>query len=452
MTKTLDILIDGSGSMGYLKGSLEENKYLLPDGNTRTTLVKKILIENLNDTISLFENITIKSFKTHESLDSELKPILINGKRDVKPYFQTHYNGKYSKNLFIHKIQEIKDPEPGATALCWALGSKLLVSGKRKSHILVITDGDNNVHINTPENWQQHILEYIKKYQFVGKIHIIGISQNDVARKRCSIVCNQTGGVYVNLSKLDFDTTKLESLLINLKVDVVTDVIKENIFKTVIQNESSTLRNENSEPPSKEEDNNTTEDSTTQISLESLKIQVDSHTNTLQGISVQLQNIIALLKDKDKLLNADEEVAIHENSEYNSRIGRKAEEFLYTVLSNKKWESVEWMNRDGESYKSFDFIVKDKGSTVYYECKGTSGDLSEFHLSKNEWEFYLQNKNSYRICFVSDVEGNPKVYRLKDLLKDIEERRVRLHSDKNRKVKAGNVMFFLNKELCETLK
>ena len=42
------ILIDYSGSMGYMKGVPEyENKTLLPDGSPRIELVKKILIEDI---------------------------------------------------------------------------------------------------------------------------------------------------------------------------------------------------------------------------------------------------------------------------------------------------------------------------------------------------------------------------------------------------------------------
>ena len=38
------ILIDASASMGYMKGSEFQDKFLLPDGKTRTDLVKKLLM------------------------------------------------------------------------------------------------------------------------------------------------------------------------------------------------------------------------------------------------------------------------------------------------------------------------------------------------------------------------------------------------------------------------
>ncbi len=46
MTDTIiEIRIDNSGSMGYMAGNPEhENKYLI-DGQTRMTLIKKIVIE-----------------------------------------------------------------------------------------------------------------------------------------------------------------------------------------------------------------------------------------------------------------------------------------------------------------------------------------------------------------------------------------------------------------------
>lgn len=49
--KNINILIDASGSMGFMEGAgvEHENKYLLPDGSTRTQLVKKILINPLGE-------------------------------------------------------------------------------------------------------------------------------------------------------------------------------------------------------------------------------------------------------------------------------------------------------------------------------------------------------------------------------------------------------------------
>lgn len=37
METHFELLIDASGSMGYMKGSKQEDKYLLPDKSTRTS-------------------------------------------------------------------------------------------------------------------------------------------------------------------------------------------------------------------------------------------------------------------------------------------------------------------------------------------------------------------------------------------------------------------------------
>jgi len=65
METHFEILIDASGSMGYMKGSKEyENKYLLPDGSTRTELVKKILNNNIYPKLNFLNDIEVKTFIT----------------------------------------------------------------------------------------------------------------------------------------------------------------------------------------------------------------------------------------------------------------------------------------------------------------------------------------------------------------------------------------------------
>ena len=61
MDTVIEILIDISGSMGTMKGQgdMHENKYLLPDGSTRISLAKKILVEEIMPTIDYAKEIII---------------------------------------------------------------------------------------------------------------------------------------------------------------------------------------------------------------------------------------------------------------------------------------------------------------------------------------------------------------------------------------------------------
>lgn len=57
----VEILIDKSGSMGYMKGAgpEHENKYLI-DGLTRMSLIKKILIEQIVPTLKHADHIKLE--------------------------------------------------------------------------------------------------------------------------------------------------------------------------------------------------------------------------------------------------------------------------------------------------------------------------------------------------------------------------------------------------------
>jgi glutaredoxin 2 len=81
----------------------------------------------------------------------------------------------------------------------------------------------------------------------------------------------------------------------------------------------------------------------------------------------------------------------------------------------------------------------------YIECKGSVSNTEEFFLTKNEWQFYLQNRNNYRLYFVSDINSqNPTIHRIEDLLKDMEEGKLIPCSSVNRKVKADRILFQIN--------
>jgi hypothetical protein len=103
-----------------------------------------------------------------------------------------------------------------------------------------------------------------------------------------------------------------------------------------------------------------------------------------------------------------EEVEVIENTIYNQRIGRDSERYLFNELKDlfKKDDSIKvlWLNELEEKGFPYDILVKNGDEEFYYECKGTSSNLNEFQLTKNEWNFYLNNIGKYRLCFVSNID------------------------------------------------
>ena len=105
------------------------------------------------------------------------------------------------------------------------------------------------------------------------------------------------------------------------------------------------------------------------------------------------------------------------------------------------WEEVIWVNEESEQYLPYDFKVSNKGEVFYYECKGTASDNNEFLVTKNEWQFYLENRKNYRLCFVSNVDSQPSYIRFMDLINDIEESKLIPCSSVNKQIKADRIIF-----------
>lgn len=77
MDTRIEILIDLSNSMGSMSGTPDQGKYLLPNGSTRMTLQKKILLDEILPTIDYAKRITIRTF---HSRDAKLvAPIIYDG-------------------------------------------------------------------------------------------------------------------------------------------------------------------------------------------------------------------------------------------------------------------------------------------------------------------------------------------------------------------------------------
>lgn len=432
------ILIDASGSMGHMKGSKEEGKYLLPDGETRTDLVKKIINTSLTDIFPLSTNLDIFTFRKSISLDKYGNKIIrvkdaidANGRKirqqyhpefnDLKPI----YNGAINISLIKDKINAINNPDIGGTPLWWSL-SVLINKSKIKTIIIVLSDGD----ANDKSNFDSEILNLIEAKKKDCIIYFIGIDQDEVATKKSKNLATKTGGIYVNLKAINYDTSKLDILLSKLKTQLVANVLKGSIEST------------KSIPviPSETEKNSNAPD---------IENQVKQNTQSLGHISIQLDNILKLLHSQNNDDSIDY-VEIIENTIYNQRIGRDSERYLFNELKNlfKKEDSIKvlWLNELEEKGFPYDILVKNGDEEFYYECKGTSSNLNEFQLTKNEWNFYLNNIGKYRLCFVSNIDSTPSYIRLMDLLDDMKNKTIVPCATQNRKYKANRIVFQINQE------
>lgn len=433
MERNFKILIDASGSMGYMNGTNDQNKYLLPDGKSRTDLVKRILNKSIINGLPSKSNVELYTFRNsyHFKKDGTKKIIVKEvkdntGKKEFKKFYSEYPDlkllnkGNADEPSLKDSIKKIETPTPGGTPLFWAL-SVLINKASNRTSIIVLSDGD----ANDKTQFDTEILNLIEKENKDCTIHFIGISQNSEAKEKSKNLSLKTGGVYVNLKALDYDEQELKFLLSKLNSSIITKAIDENI-------------NVNKSVESKEEaqPKGINEDKTV------LELQVQKNTQSLEYISTQLTNILSILEAKESI---DEEVEINENTLNNNRIGRLAEQFLFKELKllfkDNKNVTVEWLNEVEEQGFPYDFLIKNNNQEFYYECKGTSSDLNEFLLTKNEWNFYLDNRDKYRLCFVSNVETNPSYTRFMNLLEDISNKKIIPCSSKNRKIKSNRILF-----------
>lgn len=459
--KNINILIDASGSMGFMEGAgvEHENKYLLPDGSTRTQLVKKILINSIIPKLSFVENLEINSFRQEATLDSEGQKIIVNNKVLEVPKNYSCFSGKYNFEIIKNEIEKIENPKSGGTPLFWAISMILHQKNKDDFNIIVLSDGDANDKIN----FDEEILRQIDICKKKCTVYFIGIDQDEESQKKSKNLAEKTNGFYVNIDLVNYSEEKFESLLFSLNATIITNGLKwynnlnqkdlydEHIIPLTIRDDeydkkleaisnNVSFKNENqsSDKKSRIDDN---------IKVESIAEQVEFNTKSLGLIETQMQSLVKeisyLRKDK---LNIEDEFVSNEDEELNKKIGYQCEQFLNSIFKTNNWEKVNWLNELNEQSKPYDFEVTVSGINYYIECKGSIKNSKEFFLTKNEWQFYLQNRNNYRLYFVSEINAaNPEIIRIEDLLVDMGDGKLIPCSGVNRKVKADRILFQINK-------
>lgn len=455
-----DILIDASGSMGYMKGEgVNENKYLLPDGSTRTDLVKKILLNSIIPKLSFVDSLTFSTFRNEFEFDKEGKRIIIDNKYKDYPATKLFYSGYYDSKMINSIVSKIKNPDPGGTPLFWAI--KSTIDQKVNLNIIILSDGDAN---DRPQ-FDEEVLKQIRYSNKKCKIYFIGIDQDDNAQKKSKNLADKTGGFYVNLDIFNYNEHLFDSMLFEWNTAITSNALKDSLKintaitktkpiiaipdvkkETVIEVQDIKIKEVSIEV-------NKTEACSKEIEIEKQTIeeieptdlikQVEDNTKSLKLITSQLDSIVKEISFIRKGSSTDEdEFTANEDEANNRAIGYKCEKYLHSVFLKNNWEKVNWLNEVSEQSMPYDFEVTVNGINFYIECKGTVTSSKEFFLTKNEWLFYLKNRKNYRLYFVIGVNsGNTIVHRIEDLLIDMEKGKLIPCSSVNRKVKADRILF-----------
>lgn len=164
----------------------------------------------------------------------------------------------------------------------------------------------------------------------------------------------------------------------------------------------------------------------------------------LNIIGKQLEMItqeIKYIKLGKTAVEEDDEIEIIENTELNTQIGYNAEKIVFEYLQKNNVENLVWNNENEESYKSFDMKYNHKNETYYIECKGSPNNENYLYLTKGEWNFFLNNKDNYKLYYVSQVNFNPQIKVIDNILEAILNGSLVPYSIKNRNVKAERIIF-----------
>lgn len=444
----LRILIDASGSMGYMKGSKDhENKYLLPDGSTRMSLTKKILSEDVIPFIDFIDLIGVYTFRNSSRNVIRNNQVFNESFVDITPI----NTSKVTSEILISRINKIRNPEIGGTPIYSTFIKKLdFIKNKNgyRKIALLITDGDSNDEVE----FDTKILEYMSSEKLECSIYVIGIDQNREAERKSKNLAEKTKGKYINLKAIDYDKKYINQMLFELKSELLTSSLNqisqpEEKIKEIIS-EKSLLKGSELDSIEQRRTPEVKVQETKPIleEVKSLNIEdvVKKNSIALNIIGKQLEMItqeIKYIKSGKTIVEEDEDIEIIENKELNIQIGYNAEKIVFEYLQKEKVENLIWNNENRESYKSFDMQYNHNNETHFVECKGSLNSENYFYLTKEEWNFFLNNKDNYKLFYVSKVNANPQIKIIDNLLEAIFEGSLVPYSMKNRNVKAERILF-----------
>ncbi len=216
MTDTIiEIIIDASGSMGHMKGAKEdEGKYLI-DGQTRMSLIKKMLLSDIIPTIDYCSFLFIRTFRTEIE---EIEGKIVHKGNQIPVIYQDAFD----KFKIESVINALEDPLMGGTPITAAINAAVIDLEKYSDNdrkIILLTDGE--------ENGEGDYIDAAKKASSLKgipcKIFIVGVAQDQSAEAKAKEIAN---GGYINLNSSKFSATELKAALAPIKAQVLQDSIK----------------------------------------------------------------------------------------------------------------------------------------------------------------------------------------------------------------------------------
>lgn len=405
----IEILIDNSGSMGYMKGAGEnENKYLI-DGQTRMTLIKRLLLEEIIPTIDYSSKVCIRTFRI--AIDKVDNKIVQKGTE-----VPVIYEGIFNIKLIEEAISKLTDPPMGGTPISAALDKSfenLKNYPQYDRKVILLTDGE--------ENGGGDYVSTAKKIESLSgvkcKIFILGIALPENSIIKAKEIAS--GGFY-NIKSKSFKKNEIKQVLAPIKTAVLEDTI-QNLTKS--KNVHQLLQES-------KETEKIVKDKIKEIAIESQK----TTTNSLNKLENRIKEYLSLgedlldefstLKENMRISSLVESNSIDSTTltideEYSESIRQRSESFLYKVLCEKHGrDKVNWLNREKESFKPYDFEIYDEKGIVcqFIECKGTVGTKPTFYLTDKEWDFFINNNSIYQVYRIFNLDSDCKYIAIKNLL------------------------------------
>lgn len=426
----VEILIDYSGSMGYMKGNPKYENKILIDGQPRINWIKKMLIDEIIPAIHYSTQIIIRKFRTGNEEANEVTNQI---------YTDKIYDGTYDKEKLIQTINSLDVPLPGGTPISQAIDQA--VSDLKKFYncdrkIILLTDGEENAG----GDFEKSAKNALELEGIPCKIFIVGIAQDEEAEKKSRQIAT---GLYVNLKSSSDITGKVKNSL---------GFIKEGILKDSLKN-------------TKSEGKSNLDDSKNESILEEFKnIKSENRKNTLNKLESLEEKILKSIQDNQRLfseISSVREMLLLQNllesdidsttltidEEYSEEIKKASERFLYEYLCSTYGEKkVRWLNENQESGKPYDFELLNSSSEVInqIECKGTPREKMTFYLTKNEWEFFLDNKETYQLYRVFNTEGEMHIKFFQNLFNSIIKKELGPYLSKPEILKENRVFLTIN--------
>lgn len=432
----IEILIDRSGSMGFMKGVPdEENNYLI-DGKTRLSIVKKILLTEIVPTIDYASRIIIRTFRINSKQEGD--QVI---EKTVTPLV---YDGVFNNAALQTKIKAMTDPPSGGTPITAAIEAAVKDLEKFENcdrKIILFTDGEEN----GGGDYKEAAKKALTLKGIPCKIFIVGLNQTEEDEKKSVEIA--TGG-YINIKTNIYNAAQVKNVLAPLKIEVLQNSIQNVKTASVISPPKQTATQQkiiqSVETKIETIKKESHQAATTQLT--NLENKIIEHISNSEKLLTELSSLKELLRVGSLLETGIDSTTLTIDNEYSESVRQRSESFLYKFLCDKHGgKNVKWLNEKNESGSYHDFELLDsKGKTIMLiECKGTARSKPTFYLTSHEWTHFLTNKEIFQVYRVFNVDGEMNAVCIDNLLTSIFDRQVVPYLTKPEILKEGRVFLTL---------